>query len=456
MKSINRRFKRTVLAYVSVTICIVLALLLGGWGIYLDFSVVRESLLEAEILRVKSHAIRTVSRIEHEFHVHPSSPDFENIVNNKKYRSVWASSPEGDDENHFSAILDPLGVVIAHTDSRLKARRLERDWYIQIEKHADSNVFLTESKTLSNGQIVYCIREPIVNEGEVVGEYYSGFPVSWFEETLGQERRQMMGHWAFLLAGIFGITILTAVSLFYIATHSYGFLQALRLVKLERSVEIQKLTGGLAHEIRNPLHAIRINIHSLLEVITGRANLEREELETIIEQTNQEILRLDVLVQQMLEYARPNEPQPKPVNIIDEVRSTLRFLQQDLRRNEIEVHATFPDENVLMHIDPDRFRQIMLNLMINARDELNGGGNIELSVRRHGKWIEISIADDGSGISDEDHEKIFEPFYSTKEKGSGLGLALVKHFVEEMGGNIQCENNGNSGTIFRLNIPISK
>jgi len=265
-----------------------------------------------------------------------------------------------------------------------------------------------------------------------------------------------MGHWAFLLSGIFGITILTAVSLFYIATHSYGYLQALRLVKLERSAEIEKLTGGLAHEIRNPLHAIRINIYSLLEVITGRANLEQEELETIIEQTNQEILRLDVLVQQMLEYARPNEPQPKPVNIVDEVRSTLIFLQQDLSRNEIEVHEIFPDEHVLVQIDPDRFRQIMLNLMINARDELTDGGNIELSVRRHGKWVEISIADDGPGISSEEHERIFEPFYSTKEKGSGLGLALVKHFVEEMGGQIRCENNGNSGTIFRLNIPISK
>ena len=448
--------KRAVSAYVCITASIALVLFLGAWGAYRDLSLVRRSLLEAEVSRVKSHAIRTVGRIEHDLEQGTGAVDLSTYQKDGPIRRHWESMIASRRERHFSAIVNPAGVVVAHRNRKLEGRHLERDWYERVLSDNDSehDVFETASSALTDGELVYCVRVPIVVNDQTVGEYYAGFSAAWFEATLKQERSEMVRHSALLLAGILVVVVLAVVSLYHIAMHSVGYGRALGLLKLQRSTELEQLAGGLAHEIRNPLQAIRLNVHALARELVGTAKLDRDELDAIVQQTNQEIARVDGLVQQMLGFATPAEPHWAAVDIVEAVRSTQRFVQQELQRSGIEVREDFPQQPVVVYADPDRLRQIMLNLVINAKDELPQGGRIDLQVRQRGKWAEISVRDNGRGIADDDRERIFEPFYSTKDQGSGLGLALVKRFVEEMGGRIWCEANGDTGgTRFRLEIP---
>jgi signal transduction histidine kinase len=107
-----------------------------------------------------------------------------------------------------------------------------------------------------------------------------------------------------------------------------------------------------------------------------------------------------------------------------------------------------------VHLDRNRFRQIMLNLLTNAKEAVGTEGQIEVTLARHGRdQVEIVVADDGPGVAPVDRDRIFDPFYSTKELGTGLGLAMVKRFVDEAGGSVACEANESNGARFRISFP---
>jgi signal transduction histidine kinase len=156
----------------------------------------------------------------------------------------------------------------------------------------------------------------------------------------------------------------------------------------------------------------------------------------------------------MLGFVTPGELCCVDADVVEEVESTLRFVERDLDRSRIELAEDFPEHSVVANIDRDRFRQILLNLVINAKDALPEGGRLGLRVRQRGRLAEVAVSDNGPGVKAKDRERIFEPFYSTKAHGSGLGLALVRRFVDDLGGRIWCEAGENGrGTTFRMEIP---
>jgi two-component system, sporulation sensor kinase D len=112
-----------------------------------------------------------------------------------------------------------------------------------------------------------------------------------------------------------------------------------------------------------------------------------------------------------------------------------------------------PDTPAVIHIDRDRLRQVMLNLLNNAQDAVRSGGTISLVLTSEDGYADLSVSDTGPGIPPEDHERVFEPFYTTKDQGCGLGLALVKRFTEEAGGTATCEASEGRGARFRVRLP---
>jgi signal transduction histidine kinase len=217
---------------------------------------------------------------------------------------------------------------------------------------------------------------------------------------------------------------------------------------------MHELVLGIAHEIRNPLNAIRLNLHTVGQVFRDEAQLSDEEIASMLEEMEGEIERLEALMREMLGFAKTGQKAAGPIDLGDEIQRTLTFLRPNLERQRIAVSLDLPDEPATVAMDAARLRQVLLNLVKNGAEAVGDGGRIEIGVRHVRGQVELTVADDGPGIPAENRERVFVPFFSTKASGTGLGLAVARKFVEEAGGTIACEDSEfHKGSRFRIALP---
>jgi signal transduction histidine kinase len=257
--------------------------------------------------------------------------------------------------------------------------------------------------------------------------------------------------WAGVIGGITLVVLLSSLSLYWITRQTTKLEDALELAEARRVSEMSQLVIGLAHEIRNPLNAMRINLHTLERVHRGDASLAPAEVTAMLHESAREIERMEELMRNVLGYARTASTGAATVDLAEEVRAAVAFLKQKLERSEIRAAVSVPEASVPLHTDPARLRQILLNLVANACEALGPGGQITIGVQRLRDRLELTVADDGPGIAPQHRPRIFEPFFSTKPEGTGLGLALVRKFVEEAGGAVDYKPNpAGHGSLFRV------
>jgi signal transduction histidine kinase len=307
---------------------------------------------------------------------------------------------------------------------------------------------------LTGGRRAYDICVPIKVGRHTVGRYHAGFDVDWFEGEAAAARHQIALRWTIVIGGITVVVLLAAASLYYLAYRSAVLGNMADMVQLQRVTELGQVAAGLAHEIRNPLHAIRLNLHALGRMQNGRCRLSAEEVKTIVGESNEEIARLDRLIEELLGFAKPEKARDEDIDVVSELQGILGFVTQEMQSSGVEVAAELPVDRAVVHLDPARLRQVMLNLLMNAKDATGEGGRIDVDLVRRDDRFEIRVSDDGPGIADDDRRHIFDPFYTTKQGGSGLGLALAKRLVEEARGRIDCRS-GRSGTTFCVSLPAA-
>ncbi len=224
-----------------------------------------------------------------------------------------------------------------------------------------------------------------------------------------------------------------------------------RLQKSEREVlrgeqlaAVGQLAAGLAHELRNPLMPIRM----LVQTAVDGHGLSHRDLAVL----DEEITRLDRSIQTFLDFARPPRPDKRALDVCEIVRQTVELMSGRATRQGIEVCTRLPFESVVVVADAAQLRQVVLNLLLNALDGLPDGGRVTVTVRG-GAVVSIEVADTGAGVPVELLDRIFEPFVSTKETGSGLGLSICRRIVETHGGRIVAENASGGGAVFRVTLP---
>jgi signal transduction histidine kinase len=233
-----------------------------------------------------------------------------------------------------------------------------------------------------------------------------------------------------------------------------------QMQELQRTEQLRicgEMAAGLAHEIRNPLAGMKVSIEVLLSELTIDER-DRDILRKIIEQ----IRNIELLMKNLLNYARPVAAQPVSFNVNKVLDKTMYF---------VEKHPSFNSGNPRKRIvkelddnlpeivgDPQQLQQVFLNLLLNAADAISDGGKITVKTcaDKEGKTVTIELHDTGKGIPSELREKIFLPFFTTKGKGkgSGLGLAVSKRIVEEHGGSIQFANVSAGGVAFTIMLPV--
>lgn len=221
----------------------------------------------------------------------------------------------------------------------------------------------------------------------------------------------------------------------------------------EKLAAVGTLTAGLSHEIRNPLNAAGLQ----LSVLERRLRRLPEESQPLLLEpltlVRDEIRRLDHLLEDFLEFARPRELLPEPVDpahLLSRVRDLLSG-EADFKKVELELVL---GEVPMVSGDENRLRQVLMNLALNALDAAGEGGKVRLELRRYGKLVEILVDDSGPGIAPENRKRLFEPFFSTRSAGTGLGLPIVHAIVAQHRGSIHAEDSPfMGGARFVLRLP---
>ncbi|MDD5309752.1 MAG: ATP-binding protein [Deltaproteobacteria bacterium] len=219
------------------------------------------------------------------------------------------------------------------------------------------------------------------------------------------------------------------------------------LERSRRLAALGELSVSLAHEIRNPLGAVS----GSFQLLTGRKDLGEED-RALLDIISREIGRMERLIADMLDFARPKEADRNPCDVaalVAEVVEAFR-LSQEAEDREVIIDA---GGSIEILADASRLRQVVWNLLRNAAQVTDAGGEIDVSVRDAGDRVEIEVKDRGPGITPEDRRRIFEPFFSTRERGLGIGLALCKRIVEGHNGRIDAEPREGGGTVVRVTLP---
>jgi two-component system NtrC family sensor kinase len=224
-----------------------------------------------------------------------------------------------------------------------------------------------------------------------------------------------------------------------------------QLFRSEKLASLGKLAAGVAHEINNPLTGILTNSSLLLEDLE-KDSPWREDVEVMVKET----IRCREIVKRLLDFARQTRPQKRLASINALIENIILLVRNQASfRNiliEKELDAGLPD----ILVDPDQIQQVFVNIILNAAEAMTKGGSLTLRSKRSpdGESNVITFADTGPGISEEVRERIFDPFYTTKEHGTGLGLSISYGIIEQHGGTISVDSVIGKGSTFTISLPI--
>ena len=223
-----------------------------------------------------------------------------------------------------------------------------------------------------------------------------------------------------------------------------------QLMKSERLAALGELAAELAHEIRTPLNSMGINLQ-ILERLVGQG----DELAGRLGVLGAEVNRINNVVTDFMRFARPAAPNLKKQDLNKIISEVVQLLGTEATYTGVTLTFTSAKDLPDVEVDRDQIRQVLLNLILNGIQALSGGGQLKVYIQHQSDgFVEIGIVDEGMGIPPEDLERIFNPFFTTKEGGTGLGLSIVSKVVQQHGGHLLCNSKVNQGSTFRVLLPV--
>jgi signal transduction histidine kinase len=232
-------------------------------------------------------------------------------------------------------------------------------------------------------------------------------------------------------------------------------------IESERVQALTLLAASVAHEIGNPLNALHIHLQLMerelkkLKTLSPREDAcPTEKLEQYLEVSKGEINRLDYIITQFLGAIRPTPLQLKTASLNSVVEKVVGLLRPEIENRGIEIEMKLARQLTATPIDATQMQQVLVNLIKNASQAMSKGGILTLQTGESDDGVWVSVSDTGGGIPQEQINRIFEPFYTTKKKGTGLGLMIVQRIIRLHGGKIELESRVGRGTTFRIWLPL--
>ncbi len=226
-----------------------------------------------------------------------------------------------------------------------------------------------------------------------------------------------------------------------------------KTIESERFNALTLLAAGVAHEIGNPLNSLHIHLQLMERNVRKLESAAREELQESIDIARSEISRLDSIVTQFLKAIRPSKPQLHPENLNNIVEEAVRFFAPEIEDRDIVVEQELRSDLPLLELDRDQMKQAFYNVIKNSFEAMKRRGILRIRTDIEDKHVLVSFTDTGGGMSAESLSRVFEPYFTTKTSGSGLGLLIVRRIVREHGGELAIESQEGKGITLTIRLP---
>jgi signal transduction histidine kinase len=229
---------------------------------------------------------------------------------------------------------------------------------------------------------------------------------------------------------------------------------AQQTIESERLNALRLLAAGVAHEIGNPLNSLHIHLQLMERSVQKLDDGEKAELEQSIDVARSEVNRLDSIVTQFLKAIRPSRPQLRPENVNTIVEEAVRFFAPELQDREIRVEQELRSDLPLLQLDRDQMKQAFYNVIKNSVEAMHRHGTLRIRTDLADTHVIVRFVDTGGGMSAENLSRVFEPYFTTKPTGSGLGLLIVRRIVREHGGELSIESSQGRGLTLTIRLPF--
>ncbi|MDR1305336.1 MAG: PAS domain-containing protein [Verrucomicrobiales bacterium] len=226
------------------------------------------------------------------------------------------------------------------------------------------------------------------------------------------------------------------------------------VIESERLHALTLLAAGVAHELGNPINSINIHLQLMARDARRAEPKLREKLQESVRVARAEMERLDAIIHRFLKAIRPTVPEFRDATVSGIVRETLAILQRELDNRGIIVETDLPDHLPALRLDTEQIKQAFYNIIKNAMQAMGSKGLLTIRAAVGDGCLELSFADNGPGISLEDLPRVLEPYYTTKQRGTGLGLMIVQRILREHGAELQLESHHDQGTTVRVRFPL--
>lgn len=379
---------------------------------------------------LKLHALGIAISLEHSlYRVNTGKNIFVDIVTEGRWEGIA-----------FIALYNESGSTILHSNENLINKVVNDEL---IRKTLSTNETIHGYMTLATGESIFVLNFPVVmyKAPYILRIALHKYP---FEEIIRQARFQAV-------SALIVILILWLMGFFFIRTlkKSESFNKIME--ERQRLAMLGEMASVLAHEIRNPLGSIKGFAQLVMEQ-NKELKIYSPETEEYLRIIILESKRLESLTDDLLLYTKTVEYRPENVDIKGLISECIKNIQANINEKQIDFEISLP-ETIFVKTDHDKLKQILINIIQNAVEAISEKGLIEITAEIRNNTAEISINDNGSGMDEETRRNAFKPFFTTKTKGTGLGLAVVERLVKSIGGFMELQSERERGTKFKISIP---
>ena len=348
---------------------------------------------------------------------------------------------------HHLALLDNDFTVLAHTDPDLAGSRMVDDLSARARVTDRSAHRIVDTE---DGGRRYELVKPMRLDGDPMGFLRIGVSMDVVDAAWWQSLWSMVG----LGCGILGLGMLGFAAILYNQRFHMQEIKALEaeVDRREHLSMMGNLAATVAHEVRNPLNAISMGLQRLKAEF--QPTQDEGEYSRFIELMRKEVHRLNSIVEEFLTLARPLNIKPDLVKVDQLLKDLTTLTGGDAESSGVEIAVVHHGPRPVVKADPDYLKQVLLNLILNGLQAMPEGGRLTIETSIRDGKMRLSVSDSGVGIAPENLTRIFEPYFTTKSEGSGLGLPIARRIVESHGGTIEVTSQTGTGTRFDIVLPL--